>query len=160
MINVLATNITSPLGFTTEQNYKAVLSGTSALKRYEGLWGLPEPFAASLFTEEQRAALSIEGYTFFEALAIHSIRTALTYTKLGNDFSRIVLILSTTKGNIESLGEERYYPSEAAQRIAEAIGLTTKPIVVCNACLSPLLVRTTPRSTKNLKQKFKKLHPT
>lgn len=138
MINVLATNITSPLGFTTEQNYKVVLSGTSALKRYEGLWGLPEPFAASLFTEEQKAALSIEGYTFFEALAIHSIRTALTYTKLGNDFSRIVLILSTTKGNIESLGEERYYPSEAAQRIAEAIGLTTKPIVVCNACVSGL----------------------
>ena len=138
MISVIATNITSPLGFTTEENYLAVLSGRSALKRYEGLWGLPEPFAASLFTEEQKAALAIEGYTFFEALAIRSIRKALTYTSLGNDISRIVLILSTTKGNIEALGEERYYPSEAAQRIAEAIGLTTKPIVVCNACVSGL----------------------
>ena len=132
MISVLATNITSPLGFTTEENYKAVLSGVCALKRYLGAWGLPEPFAASLFTEEQRAALAIEGYTFFESIAIQSIRTALTYTILGNDFSRTVLILSTTKGNI---GES---PSEAAQRIAEAIGLTTKPIVVCNACVSGL----------------------
>ncbi|MBQ6192606.1 MAG: 3-oxoacyl-ACP synthase [Bacteroidaceae bacterium] len=138
MISVIATNITSPLGFTTEENYQAVLSGCSALKRYEGLWGLPEPFAASLFTEEQKAALAIEGYTFFEALAIRSIRKALTYTSLGNDISRIVLILSTTKGNIEALGEACYYPSEAAQRIAEAIGLTTKPIVVCNACVSGL----------------------
>ena len=138
MISVLATNITSPLGFTTEENYEAVLSGASALKRYEGMWGLPEPFAASLFTEEQKAALALEGYTFFEALAIRSIRTALTYTTLGDDFSRIVLIMSTTKGNIESLGEERYYPSEAAQKIAEAIGLTTQPIVVCNACVSGL----------------------
>lgn len=138
MISVVATNIISPLGFTTEENYRAVLAGRSALKRYAGLWGLPEPFAASLFNEEQKATLALEGYTFFEALAIRSIRKALTYTSLGNDCSRIVLILSTTKGNIESLGEERYYPSEAAQRIAEAIGLTTKPIVVCNACVSGL----------------------
>lgn len=138
MISVVATNIISPLGFTTEENYRAVLAGRSALKRYAGLWGLPEPFAASLFSEGQRAKLVLEGYTFFEALAIRSIRKALTYTSLGNDCSRIVLILSTTKGNIESLGEERYYPSEAAQRIAEAIGLTTKPIVVCNACVSGL----------------------
>ena len=138
MIRVVATNIISPLGFTTEENYRAVLAGRSALKRYAGLWGLPEPFAASLFNEEQKATLALDGYTFFEALAIRSIRTALTYTSLGNDFSRIVLILSTTKGNIESLGEARYYPSEAAQRIAEAIGLTTKPIVVCNACVSGL----------------------
>lgn len=138
MIRVVATNIISPLGFTTEENYRAVLAGRSALKRYAGLWGLPEPFAASLFNEEQKATLALEGYTFFEALAIRSIRKALTYTSLGNDFSRIVLILSTTKGNIESLGEARYYPSEAAQRIAEAIGLTTKPIVVCNACVSGL----------------------
>jgi len=138
MIRVVATNIISPLGFTTEENYQAVLAGRSALKRYAGLWGLPEPFAASLFNEEQKATLALEGYTFFEALAIRSIRKALTYTSLGNDCSRIVLILSTTKGNIESLGEARYYPSEAAQRIAEAIGLTTKPIVVCNACVSGL----------------------
>ena len=138
MINVLSTNITSPLGLTTEANYQAVLSGCAALQRYDDLWGLPAPFAASLFSDEQRASLAIDGYTFFEALAIRSIRKALTYTSLGNDLSRIVLILSTTKGNIDALGEERYYPSEAAQRIAEAIGLTTKPIVVCNACVSGL----------------------
>ena len=138
MISVIATNITSPLGYTTVENYKAVLSGCSALKRHDSLWGLPEPFAASLFSEEQRRELAIEGYTFFESIAIRSIRTALTYTSLGNEFSRIVLILSTTKGNIEVLGEERYYPSKAAQRIAEAIGLETKPIVVCNACVSGL----------------------
>ena len=74
MVDVLSTNITSPLGFTTEQNYQTVRSGSSALKRYEGLWGLPEPFAASLFSEGQRAELAISGYTFFESLAIRSAR--------------------------------------------------------------------------------------
>lgn len=138
MISVLSTNITSPLGFTTEQNYRAVLSGSSALKRHEGLWGLTEPFAASLFSEELRAALAIDGHTFFESIAIRSIREALTHTRLDVASERVVLIVSTTKGNVEWLDTPHYYPSEAAQTIAKAIGLTTKPIVVCNACVSGL----------------------
>ena len=145
MISVLSTNITSPLGFTTEQNYRAVRSGVSALKRYEGLWGLPEPFTASLFSEEQNAELALDGYTRFESLAIHSVREALSHLSpvtchlspitchLSPVTSpKVVLILSTTKGNIGGS------PSEAAGRIGAAIGLTTTPIVVCNACVSGL----------------------
>lgn len=142
MITVLSTNITSPLGFTTEQNYQAVRSGRSALKCYKGLWGLPEPFAASLFSEEQNAALALSGYTRFESLAIHSVREALSHTQLDCTSPRVVLILSTTKGNIDAINtmydETRYYPSEAAKTIAKAVGLTTTPIVVCNACVSGL----------------------
>ena len=142
MISVLSTNITSPLGFTTEQNYQAVLTGASALKRYEGLWGLPKPFAASLFSEEQKAALALDGFTRFEALAIHSVREALSHIQLDVTSSKIVLILSTTKGNVESLNttnqEERYFPSKTAQTIAETLGISTTPIVVCNACVSGL----------------------
>ena len=138
MISVLSTNITSPLGFTTEQNYRAISFGSSALKRHEGLWGLTEPFAASLFSEELRAALAIDGHTFFESIAIRSILEALTHTRLDVASERVVLIVSTTKGNVEWLDTPHYYPSEAAQAIAQAIGLTTKPIVVCNACVSGL----------------------
>ena len=132
MVCVLSTNITSPIGFTTEQNYQAILSGASALRPYEGLWGLPEPFAASLFSREQTEALALDGYTRFEALAIRSVREALTRVVLDIVSPRVILILSTTKGNI---GQS---PSVAAQRIAEAIGLATTPIVVCNACVSGL----------------------
>ncbi|MBR1498443.1 MAG: 3-oxoacyl-ACP synthase [Bacteroidaceae bacterium] len=143
MINVLSTNITSPLGLTTEQNYRAVLSGASALRRYgpkagedRGPWGTTEPFAASLFSEAQRAEFVIDGHTFFEALAIRSVREALSHTKLDISSPRVVLILSTTKGNIGQ--PVRYYPSEAATEIAKTLGVTTTPIVVCNACVSGL----------------------
>ena len=143
MINVLSTNITSPLGFSTEENYQAVRTGASALRCYgpkagesQGLWGLPEPFAASLFSEEQKSRLAIDGYTFFEALAIRSVREALSHISLDVASPRVVLILSTTKGNIGQA--VRYYPSEAAAMIAKAIGVTTTPIVVCNACVSGL----------------------
>ena len=142
MISVLSTNITSPLGFTTEQNYQAVLTGTSALKRYEGMWGLPEPFAASLFSEEQKAALALDGFTHFESLAIRSVQEALSHIQLDVASSRVVLILSTTKGNVESLDnpdqEGHYFPSKTAQTIAKALGISTMPIVVCNACVSGL----------------------
>ena len=138
MISVLSTNITSPLGFTTEQNYQAVLSGSTALRRYEGMWGLPEPFAASLFSDEQKAALALDGYTFFEALAIRSVREALSHLRLDVTSERVVFILSTTKGNVEEINSPRYYPSESASIIARNIGLTTTPIVVCNACVSGL----------------------
>ena len=138
MISVLSTNITSPLGFTTEQNYQAVLSGSTALRRYEGMWGLPEPFAASLFSDEQKAALALDGYTFFEALAIRSVHEALSHLRLDVTSERVVFILSTTKGNVEEINSPRYYPSESASIIARNIGLTTTPIVVCNACVSGL----------------------
>lgn len=141
MISILSTNITSPLGFTTEENYRAVRSGASslrsgaggtALRRYEGMWGLPEPFAASLFSEEQNAALAIDGYTRFESIAIHSVREALSHTSVDIGSPRVILILSTTKADIG------HSPADAAQRIATAIGLPRKPIVVCNACVSGL----------------------
>ena len=81
--------------------------------------------------------------TRFEALVVHSITQALESTQLDITSSRVVFILSTTKANIE-LSEhpdtplEKLYPGESAQRIARHLGITTEPIVVCNACVSGL----------------------
>ena len=54
MIYKLADNITSPLGTTSRANYEAVKAGHSALSSHKGLWDIPEPFTAALFTETQR----------------------------------------------------------------------------------------------------------
>ena len=53
MITKIADNIISPLGTTSEENFKAVLAGESMLKKQEGTFGLPEPFCASLFDRER-----------------------------------------------------------------------------------------------------------
>ena len=42
MIGKLADYIVSPLGMGTRVNYEAVKAGQTRLRRYEGLWGLPE----------------------------------------------------------------------------------------------------------------------
>lgn len=125
---------------TTEQNYQAVKSGCSALQRYEGKWNLQEPFCASLFTEEQMNGLMVDGFTRFESVVLHSVREALSRTSFDISSERVVFILSTTKGNVEQLSDdasdENTYPGIAAKRIATELGLTTEPIVVCNACIS------------------------
>lgn len=142
MAYVLATNITSPLGMTTAANYQAVKAKRSALRRYEGLWGLPEPCTASLFTDEQRHAMAIDGLTRFESLVVYSVQEALAQLNIDIAAKNVCFILSTTKANVElldSIGCEpgpTIYPGETAQRIAHHLGFTTSPIVVCNACIS------------------------
>ena len=140
MATIVADNIISPLGFTTEENLEAIMSGSSSLYHYDRMEGIPFPFTASLFSGEQKGNLLIEGYTFFESLAIQSIRYALHDISIPLD-ERVILIISSTKLNIDLLSEDEnednvICPGIAAFKIAQAIGVTTMPIVVCNACIS------------------------
>lgn len=139
MVYKIADNILSPLGETTEQNYQAVKAGRSALCRYSDHWQLPEPFSASLFSEAQWQALAAEGLTPFEALAISSVRRALKDAAVDPARKGVVLIISTTKGNVDQLTQETtddLSPGASARKMARVLGFTTEPIVVCNACIS------------------------
>ena len=143
MVYRITDNITSPLGMTSAQNYQAVKAGLSALTHYSNLWDIPDPFTAALFSISQNQAMYQAGTTRFEALVIHSITPALESTNLDITSSRVLLILSTTKANVELLEYpdtplEMLHPGECAQRIAKFLGMTTEPIVVCNACVSGL----------------------
>lgn len=139
MINVLSTNVISPLGFTTEQNYQAIRFGNSALVAYNHWHNIPEPFVASLFTEEQNLFLHVPGFSRFESIVIKSIEDALNKVNIDVSSEKTCFILSTTKANIEDLviGDNVYSsPAESAFRIAQYFGIITDPIVVCNACIS------------------------
>ncbi len=130
MVNVLADNIISPLGTTSEENYLAVKAGKTGIRVYTPTRsGLPEGCAASLMTGR------------FEDLAYDSAASALQNSAIDIKKNRIVFILSTTKGGIEELGKksnDEMCLGDAAQRIALKLGIITPPIVVCNACISGL----------------------
>lgn len=142
MLKVVSTNIVSPLGMSSQENWRAVMQGRSALRRLENYKGIPLPFVASVFTPEQVEELAIEGFTRFESLAIRSITEALTHTDLDVHGERTIFILSTTKADVEELGfaAERdgdyHRPALSAQRIAEHVGIGGGAIVCCNACIS------------------------
>lgn len=137
MAYIIADNIISPLGETSEDNYLSVKSGRSGIRAYEpGTCNIPEGFTASLLFED------------FETLALKSAQKAIANAQknignaqkaMGNvqlelKGKRTAFILSSTKGNIE----ENISLADSAQRIASQLGIDTKPIVVCNACISGL----------------------
>ena len=153
MVYRIADNIVSPLGMTTAENYRALKAGHTALRHYSHQWGLPEPFTAALFSQEQTEAMepftaalfsqeqteamTIPGYTRFESLAIHSIQDAIKQVDFDVTASNVIFILSSTKANIELLSQSYdVSPAIATQHIAQHIGFANKPIAVCNACIS------------------------
>lgn len=130
MAYIIADNIISPLGETSEENYLSVKAGRSGIRAYEpGTCNIPEGFYASLLFED------------FETLALRSAQKAIANAQknIGNERlelkgKRTAFILSSTKGNIE----ENISLADSAQRIASPLGIDSKPIVVCNACISGL----------------------
>ena len=142
MATVISNNITSPLGLTTEQTYKAVREGKSGLSHYpcengEGGWNdLPFPIEASLFNKEQWDKIMVDGFSKFESLVLYSVKAAISTLIFNKE--RAILILSSTKGDIELLekGEDMSSLADAAKKVSMAIGIENDPIVVCNACIS------------------------
>lgn len=142
MATVISDNITSPLGLTTEQTYKAVCEGKSGLKHYpcedgKGGWNdLPFPIEAALFNKEQWDKIMVDGFSKFESLVLHSVKAAISTLIFNKE--RAILILSSTKGDIELLekGEDMSSLADAAKKVSMAIGIENDPIVVCNACIS------------------------
>lgn len=123
MAYIIADNIISPLGETSEENYLSVKAGRSGIHAYEpGTCNIPEGFYASLLFED------------FETLALKSAQKVIANARLELKGKRTAFILSSTKGNIE----ENISLADSAQRIATQLGIDSKPIVVCNACISGL----------------------
>lgn len=130
MAYIIADNIISPLGETSEENYLSVKAGRSGIRAYEpGTCNIPEGFYASLLFED------------FETLALRSAQKAIANElktkgnmRLELKGKRTAFILSSTKGNIE----ENISLADSAQRIASQLGIDSQPIVVCNACISGL----------------------
>lgn len=142
MTGILATNITSPLGLDSLQNYASVRRGGSALHTLDGWEGVPERVCVGAFSPRQREDLAIPGFTRFQSLVIRSVSEALKHTDVDLSSGRTVFILSTTKGDVGELAAdpaddgEYLAPGAAARKIAAYFGITTEPLVVCNACIS------------------------
>ena len=145
-IHVIAAagNCLTPLGFTAEENFRAVLAGRTGVRRQEGVFGLPEPFAASLLDREtvRRAAVAagIPGRNLFETILILSVQDAVRRAGIDPASPRVAFVISSIKGNVEAIGEdEASVPvSETAVRVAAFFGNPNTPLVVSNACISGL----------------------
>lgn len=151
MAYVLADNIITPLGGTTQAVCQALADGRTALQRYDAArLHVPEPYVAALLTDGQVACCAeagtdaasradVSGLSRFEQMALASARRALNEARIDAGADDVVLILASTKGSVEQmLRHDDAYPllGDSARRIARCLGIHTEPIVVCNACIS------------------------
>ena len=142
----IASNITTSLGLNTTDVWNAVMAGNTGIRQHN----VPElsaaPFWASRIADAQWLDInaSIENnkdYTPFETMAIYSVKDALAQCSSISK-EETILILATTKGNIEGLNEdddERNLLTTSAGLIGKAVGLSTNPIIVSHACVSGVM---------------------
>ncbi|WP_276133998.1 beta-ketoacyl-[acyl-carrier-protein] synthase family protein [Polluticoccus soli] len=141
-VYAIATNIVSALGMNTAAHWNAVTAGRVGVKLHEDESLSASPFYASKLDPSQWQLVQSQTQTKdplspFEQLAIYSAKQALDNCDI--DLDNTVLILSTTKGNIEWLGQvddERLSLYTSADIISRQLGLITKPVVVSHACIS------------------------
>ena len=151
MTHCIAHNISSPLGWTSEENFAAVLQGRTQLTTHEGKWGLPQSFVASLFDdnaveERFKSHVGDVGLTLsrFEMLVVLSVKQAAEQVKIDLGSRDVGIVIATTKGNVELLSptnqphipRQRMLIAPSAEVIARALGNPNTPHVVCNACIS------------------------
>lgn len=149
-IFIQSSNIISPLGWNTSDNLRAVLEGRSGIKISGNRELSPEDLPLALVDEDELDSRFLElspsicsgFYTRFEKMGILSIHEALKDTGCDPADPGTILILSTTKGNVELLdqdsgfGKERLALWKSAEIIAGFFGMKNKSVVISNACVS------------------------
>lgn len=143
-------NCVTPLGFDVSSNWNALLEGKSGVALHKIIEN-QEPFYASMIDSEKlnkefnrffdSAQNDSTEFTRLEKMFLLSLKPLVEKHQISNETA---FILSTTKGNISLLKNQKTLPegiflSSLAQKIADFFGFKTKPIVVSNACVSGVM---------------------
>lgn len=142
MVYHVSDAVICPLGFDSDTVFKAVCAGETGLQPHA--YGEAQAFMAARLSPEQeemlKTAVPEAIYSKFEKMCILAIQKALSSTKLDIQAPETVVILSTTKGNIEWINQEdkkNLLPLHAAAgRIAAFFGNPNPVQCVSVACIS------------------------
>ena len=138
-------NCVTPLGFSVEENWAALLENRSGIAKHKILENSDEIFASvidnQLLEEKFEKNFSENHFSKFEKMLLLALKRIVEKNPVSE---KSVLILSTTKGNISELKHQNNIPESAylsysAKKIADYFGFKSSPIVVSNACVSGIL---------------------
>ena len=150
MIFASYTNIISPLGFTTAENYSAVCQSKIAVKKTVLPFSQDSFCIAKIeddFISQQFVPFgNAHEHTKLEQLSIISIQDVLNQSGINPRDERTLLIYSTTKGNIDILentythiDKKRVYLHTLAHHLQAHFKFKNTPVVLSNACISGIL---------------------
>jgi len=148
-------NIITSLGFSTDENAAAMLSGRVGIRIYNdpGLYPGPVPVSRVdderlnrefeiIRTNNSRLGLSDDQFSRLEKMLFCSITSALENSPADPSDPRTLFIISTTKGNIDLLAcrpgdvKGRLHLWELAGFIAQLFNCSQQPFVISSACIS------------------------
>lgn len=150
MIFTSYSNIISPLGFSTAENYRAVAASEVGVRK------MLLPFSSDLFcvakmedekiTEQFSKLADPKQHTKLEQLSILSIKDVIDQSGIDVTDKRTLLIYSTTKGNIDilenayqNIDPKRAYLPVFTKYLQSYFKLAHTPVVLSNACISGIL---------------------
>lgn len=138
-------SLLSPIGHTTAQHLEALRQQKPAIRQHSDAAIAATPFYAARLQPGQlqmiadRYGSGAAVLSPFEQMCIYAVEEALVRTSIDTRAEDCMLILSTTKGNIEWLGQqpdERISLHRSAALVAAHFGMSTQPLVISNACIS------------------------
>ncbi|AXT55605.1 beta-ketoacyl synthase [Aquimarina sp. AD1] len=142
-VYIVADNIVSPLGFSTEENIVNLRSNNTGIQKVEDdlIWS--DAFYGAVINNEKlsKAWSVISGnssYTKLEKMMLLSVSKLLKENP-GLNITKSGIVISTTKGNINNLRrdkDEKAYLSSISRTIQEYFKLDHTPKVLSNACIS------------------------
>ena len=149
---IVADNIISPLGFSSQENFESIQDGKTGIRLNNPGAHFPRPYYASKFSKDQWDSILQEKYTSLEGLYISSIQQVIDQLQ-EFDKSRTILVLATTKGNIDLLSETNpdYAKIEIptlTQKIADYFQIPYA-VTISNACISGLSALLTAQNVIN-----------
>ena len=144
-------SIISPLGFSTSENIDNIINGKSGITQTEYMPEYGRSIWASLISREIINSRFSEidnpaKFTKLEKMMILSIKQALSEISLNIKNENTLLIISTTKGNIDILEgayknlipDDRKYLWKISEVIKEYFDLKNSPMLISTACTSGL----------------------
>ncbi len=151
-IYIIADHIISSLGENTASNIAQIAQEKSCIKEHHAPSIYPHFFwasrlAPSTFEQASNRLEQPKNYTRLEQLFLWSINEVLEESKIDIKAKDTLIILASTKGNIELLESKnkdkfpknRLLLGEMAEQIQTYFGNPNIPLVVCNACISGLV---------------------
>lgn len=140
-------NCVTPLGFTNDSNWNALLEGKSGVALHKIIDNQDDFYASMIDSDKLNEEFNrvftqnTINFTRLEKMLLLSLQPLVEKHPVSEDTA---FILSTTKGNISLLKNESELPegvylSKLAEKIADFFGFKTKPIIVSNACVSGVM---------------------
>jgi len=149
-----ATNLITSLGFSSRENFENLKNGVSGLKIQGENILAPQSLPVSLVDQsllltkfDKYFTDCRNNYTRLEKMHLLSMLDVQNNSDIPFDDERTIIILTTTKGNIDLLDSrisgqkdrERIYLWKLAQVLQQHFNNPNTPLVISNACISGVL---------------------